>query len=134
MIDAETVAANLDAAHDYILVHGWGQQALVNRLGHVCAVGAVHYMMRDRGWTNRIERVAMLDALTMALAGQGVRYQHCHDKLTRWNDEPQRTIDEVLELFRSTAKALRNGDIVLGEIKPMSGTTRYIDRLLTSVA
>jgi hypothetical protein len=96
---SEEVADVLDRAHDELLVRGWCQGSF-QRDEKVCAVQAV--IVATRGETSNYEkRSVLVDAVCDAFAAEnGARPMS-------FNDDPGRTIDDVLDAFRRTAKQLR---------------------------
>jgi len=70
----------------------------------VCSVGAVVWQ------TKKMEDLfyAAKRALENRLGTRAVKGRY-HLGLLTWNDEPDRTVEEVIDLFEETAKDLRNG-------------------------
>jgi hypothetical protein len=89
MTDHNEVADVLDGAADIIERDGWCQGAL-ERDGAVCAIGALTMAMRPT-----VARDRAFAALARRLGG---------DSVARWNDAPERTKQEVLDLFRTSGR------------------------------
>jgi hypothetical protein len=105
----EEIADILDDAADYILDHGWlqGRSGIEFRDGTAgprCVIGAV----REAAWVKDLGFAAMSaeGALRKHL---GLRWP---EHVPRWNDNPDRHLDEVIEALQRTAKEIRTGDIV----------------------
>jgi hypothetical protein len=77
-------SAILVEARQYLIDHGWIQGRLYAASGAVCALGATFFACP----TNPYQRETAQDCLSMI----------CKD-IGRWNDEPGRTIENVLALF-----------------------------------
>lgn len=89
----------LDAAHDELLVRGWTQRTGIDtKTGGVCSVAAITYawLLADDPCERDVKEAAT-DALQA----------HVGRPVTLWNDDSERTFDEVLDAFRNTAKKLR---------------------------
>jgi hypothetical protein len=69
----------------------------------VCALGAIHAADRDDPWEDSSDlSFAAASALSSVLDGEYVDV---------WNDNPERTVEEVLEAFEEAAqKAEQDGD------------------------
>jgi len=105
--DAE-LADFFDAAHDLLLTDGWVQKAMRNGEGR-CAMGAIcDAVPFHQGDTLRtrftVVRDQMFDVLIDVLYGKPLRGSRIAD----WNDQDERTVDDVLDAFRTCAKTLRN--------------------------
>lgn len=110
---------DLEAAADYIETHGWTQFTMRRQDGAVCAVGALLHVVGlycqgepSREATietaNRRRRAEALADMHVALVTN-----HCSSGLTGFNDDNGRTQYEVIDELRLTAKALRNGEMVV---------------------
>lgn len=87
------VADALDAAADYIEVHGWCQGAFRTDDGKVCAIHAIVEVASAK-------RAVMLGAASALSAFVG--------GVLVFNDEEGRTEFEVIDAMRLTAKDLRS--------------------------
>ena len=95
------VAEALDAAADYIEVHGWCQPTMQTPDGRACLYAAI------RSVTGADELNCTPDAdLTSARALTAV-WTHLDTGPITWQDRPGRTEFEVIDELRLTAKALR---------------------------
>jgi len=105
------VADVLDRAHDVLLTGGWCQEWMEKSSGEHCAAGAVCALfvgLRDRhgqlvvpSFDENPVACAALNALSWTTIHEyGMDVIH-------WNDADDRTLDDVLDLFRRTAKKLR---------------------------
>lgn len=88
----ESIADVLDDAADYIEKYGWTQGALQLDTGEVCAMGAISRCATDAlpGWAFK--------SLSRYLDRQII---------PKWNDQPGRTKQEVLDALRGCSKDLR---------------------------
>jgi len=111
------VADLLDAACDALLVNGWRHGARLDAGPELCAVEALN-VAEGLPATTEVYGYACgsvprgllgLAAQTALLAsGFGAEPFFTGDAcLWAWNDEPERTFDDVLDAFRLTAKQLR---------------------------
>lgn len=110
------LADYIDQVHEWLIEHGWGQEhAYDEQTGHYCVMGAINNVV---GWAEgntcvvfgppqvyeqdpRVEaRIEINRALCAALGPDELA-------LAFWNDDPDRTEDEVLDLLRTAAKELR---------------------------
>lgn len=97
----EEIADDIDAVHDWLLEHGWGQHFAYNdETGKYCILGAINNAVGHEGNTCVEARIEVDRALRDALG-------HNHG-LVFWNDHPDRTEDEVFDLLRTAAKELRD--------------------------
>lgn len=101
-----------DKAVEVLEQRGWCQGKLEATDGRVCAVGA----LRAAAWGDPYSRTfpgeekvdvepveRALDAVNAVLSGPRAR-----SMIVSFNDEPGRTAEEVIDLFRRVAKDLRN--------------------------
>ena len=73
---------------DVIRERGWCQGQMFNRAGNVCIIGAINV-----AWdTDLISAWTVMERLNRYTNG-----------ITRWNDAPGRTVDEVLALIEAVA-------------------------------
>jgi hypothetical protein len=100
--DHIAVADVLDDAADYIEKHGWCQNRLTDIAGRVCAAGAIRAALgiaesEIPGDTYHAVRHAIYRVAPLT-----------HEvPLPSWNDAPDRTEQDVLDMFRAAAKAER---------------------------
>ncbi len=78
----------LHAAERALLLHGWHQGNFESPSGRVCTVGALMCVTADHE-----KHPLSLDAYHVLCQCAGT------DHIARWNDEPTRTLPEVLALF-----------------------------------
>lgn len=95
----EDIAQVLDRAHDELLVRGWCQNRGGTPDGRVCLFGAVGVVTGAAV----AKFIGEVDSRFTA-ASDSLQAQHF---TANWNDEPDRTIDDVLDAYRITAKQLR---------------------------
>lgn len=103
----EEIADVLDKAHDELMLRGHHKGYLFDFNGGpgVCAVGAIRCAVWGSAFTrNEVNHV--LDQAVCAFRREVIRRGGAAC-ITRWNDEPERTIDDVLDAFRHTSKSLR---------------------------
>jgi hypothetical protein len=99
--ETERRARVLEAAALEIEVRGWTQAVACDEGGRVCAMGALKTALAIDpaayiGWAEAEQIVgAFGDDACWEMAG--------------WNDEPDRTADEVTLLFRMRAEEIRSG-------------------------
>lgn len=105
---APVVVVDLIAGRDYIREHGWCQHA--SRDGdRVCAFGGIFAV--TGGHTSvgispgDTRRTAACEDLQFALTEKLGRYQ----SVAVWQDEPGRTVEEVLELYDFAIERAING-------------------------
>lgn len=107
----EEMADLLNEAADIIAFEGWTQHIAVDLEGRHCLVGAL------RASANRNNVVPARFALQVAVAQHlGMRPTMLGAyidilPLTEWNDTRGRTVDQVVDALRDTAKKILNGDI-----------------------
>ena len=100
----------LEDAADYIEQHGWCQQDYFNANGNVCTQGAI-MAVRTRyeadniniySTSNDIDTIteAFLEALDQVSLFVG-------DAVSLWNDDPDRTKEEVVKTLRKVAEVAR---------------------------
>lgn len=97
----EKLSAAYDAAADYIEEHGWTQFEEKSATGQVCLVGGLRWANGDvvGNWAGTLLVQCMdvgRDFLGLPLS-----------KLAWWNDQSNRTQDEVVNLLRGYANKLR---------------------------
>lgn len=86
----------LEATADMIERRGWTQGQMRDPNGRVCLIGGMHLALgRCRVADYGLSWVAQL------------RIQKAVGRLSRWNDELDRTIQDVLDLLRRLAKEAR---------------------------
>jgi hypothetical protein len=90
---SDQVADVLDDAADLLERGGWIQEALYDSEGGFCSVGALYEVCEDP-----LVRNAAYGAL-FPLNGRR--------SVADWNNDPSRTMQEVLDAFRAAAKAER---------------------------
>lgn len=103
MTTKQEIADLLEQAADLLETEGWCQMTLRNPEGARCAVGALHKISGN----TRLKRAAQ-EWLAMRLNIFALANMYVGAQLVLWNDSPGRTIDEVIDLFKETAKDLRN--------------------------
>lgn len=109
MIDSGKVAEILENAADLLEVHGWCQDRSRDDEGRMCAMGALYQSTFGPGvWEcpSRVEydtEHGYLEA-TRALN----RKIGTQRSIPGWNDNSERTADEVIEAIKATAKDIRN--------------------------
>lgn len=86
------VVAGLIAGRDYIKRNGWCQNQTRDGM-RVCAYGAIFETIGPRAGGQREEACAALQRALDAKLGHGAV------AVAGWNDEPGRTIDDVLALY-----------------------------------
>lgn len=104
------VAAVLEAARTYLLEVGWTQDTTGAPGAPRCLVGAVseqaaNYAVEHHSAIGFSMCVYPMEALRRAL---GLRRP---EHLPRWNDHPERTLGDVVDLLETTAKRVRAGEI-----------------------
>lgn len=108
--DPHGVADVLDKAHDILLADGWCQLQAYRRDGANCLTYAIARAVLDgarpamstgdRGKAMTAEKAQLRDDAYNACGGNP-------SFLATWNDQQHRTLDDVLDRLRNTAKALR---------------------------
>lgn len=91
-----SLADDLRAARDYMLVHGWYQGDYTGPGGSVCILGACNAAIPVRN-PNCDDAQAAVSALHRLIPGQ--------IPVSFYNDDPDRTEDEVFDLFDAAIKA-----------------------------
>lgn len=103
-----------DDMADYIERHGWTQGVEQDADGEVCLIGAVH-------WVNAYfpavlyplaEGICARDAEFEAWLTHyefGSDYGKILGTITHWNDHPDRTVQQVLDLLRELGKEAARG-------------------------
>jgi hypothetical protein len=113
MIEHEA-AEVLDQAHDLLMVTGWCQ-GFFRKGGSHCAVGAIAATLGQLDVDNNgyleppdLNRQHLAIQAVAATIPNPVYPADPASTVTVWNDDPERTVDEVLDAFRHAAKNLRN--------------------------
>lgn len=100
-----TVAEQLNAAADYIEEHGWCQNAYEDDNGGVCASGALREVGRQAFGPGGVGMFSVPYRLALTVVGRKLPAMLCD-----WNDEPGRTKEEVVAMFREAAKQAEKED------------------------
>jgi hypothetical protein len=113
--DIEAVADVLEGAAEVLETEGWGQGKYVQQSDPVdgyrlvyCATGALRKAAKYDGNTNFPLMRAYSElrkGLPVALSNHGTMRPI---PVETWNDQPERTASEVIDLMKHTAKDLRN--------------------------
>lgn len=104
MIDADlSLADQLEAAADYLRVHGWQKRAYLSHLdGPACVVGALGQVLdTDNNWTGPAYNAVETSTVVATLAdfvGSGY--------VSVWNDE-QSSAEDVIDTLMELAAELR---------------------------
>lgn len=95
-LDPISVPEVLTRAADLLEEKGWCQHYPVDMEGRMCAVGAIRAASegQEQGYFASRVAVKAQQAVEKAIGG---------DFISRWNDRPERTKDEVIALFRTVA-------------------------------
>lgn len=104
MDDNET-ADVLDRAADELLMRGWTQGALEDGAGRVCALGAL--LAADLGAVRIGQDLTPVGNRAFAVLGEFVDAAQYDTVIAGWNNDPDRTEDEVHDALRGCAKELR---------------------------
>lgn len=95
------VSEVLDRAADVLEEDGWCQYSMHDELGRYCALGAIKAVTPDpdafaeRGYATR----ALRDYLSPTRPFQ----------ISKWNDNPDRTKEEVIDALQQAARLVRAG-------------------------
>lgn len=110
--DPTDIADVIMRAHDELMTNGWCRFKLEDREGRHCATGALaaacnlRMPVSERLYYPALETDGIVFEAEAVLTG--VLRDRCgYSWLTAWNDQLDRTEDEVLDLFLDTAKTLR---------------------------
>ncbi len=108
----QEMADILDKAADLLEADGWGQHAFQKPDGSMCSVGAIRKAVSGNSEII-FYRISSEDQICTELEKHLDRSPTRRevaptDAVMRWNDHPGRTMFEVIDLFRATAKDLRN--------------------------
>lgn len=87
------IGKRLWAAADYIKEYGWCQGCLTNGQGNVCALGAISHC----GFSGRPGATVAYSVAAQAL------HRYLKQNIAAWNDNPERTKEEVIEALRNAA-------------------------------
>lgn len=91
-LEIDSVGTVLLKAAAYIEEHGWCQNSLITDDGKVCAMGAIHMICGG----------GLLPCPTFYAAKE--RLEQCTESLlSKWNDTPGRTKEEVIAALRAAA-------------------------------
>lgn len=90
----------LDAAIDRLHERGWIQGEQGFKDGPNCLTGAVYWGRWDLVGTRAIPKA--MDVVNAALERQLRKKEGRYRRLTAWNDEPERTCEDVLLLLKET--------------------------------
>lgn len=130
------VADKLREAADYIHAHGWTQGTYADKqTGAVCALGAIN-RVTDR--TSFGADQATYETMGLGATFGGVRYalrKYLGDMPRRtadtginiayWNDQPERTQEQVEQAFRDAAKRVDDAEAAA---KVLEDAADYIDK------
>lgn len=98
----KTVADGLYQA-SLLIEKGWTKFQLWNETRtEFCSVGALLYAYDEEGWTDEAERAKGFLVHQIGLDDRGYPFSHT---LAQWNNAPERQQGEVVQAFRSAAKA-----------------------------
>ncbi|AXQ68893.1 hypothetical protein HOU00_gp232 [Caulobacter phage CcrPW] len=117
--DAQTRALNialLERAASLIEEKGWWFKGITDGRGKLCIVDAlrkaVNLGVQERSFTTTADRDAFIERKPQALALFLIIHLGLHPypspttSLIEWNDAPDRTLQEVLDALRNTAKEM----------------------------
>jgi len=104
------LADHYDAAADYLIIHGWTKGELYNnRTGAVCASGALCAVMTPKLFTLVTEgKPIVIIGSPYAQWMEAARRAVGSQSISHWNDYLAKDMNEVIEMFRSRAKELRD--------------------------
>lgn len=100
---AQKLSSNLLSAAGLIRNHGLAKGEFIDAKGGMCVRGAIN-KVRDGtaiGWGNGKEEHAVADFLGLKYDDD---YNHAADMLASWNNNGQRTQDEVVNALEGAAK------------------------------
>jgi hypothetical protein len=106
----DQIADRLAGGREYIEKHGWDRGAWVHRNGKVCSIGGI-VMSLDLS-VRSVHSGPVEDAARVLLQAAGVPvhdWDTAVSVVTRWNDMPGRTEQEVLDTFAKAEKIARAG-------------------------
>jgi hypothetical protein len=111
----DQLADILDQSADWFLTHRWTQKNPGDGHDAGCMVTSVSLaaMNRSRTIPHEGEEVRVGWSHDALLAVQRHLGKRKVETLPAWNDEKGRTVDDVIEALRMTAKKVREGDIVV---------------------
>lgn len=107
------IADILEMAADILERDGWTKGAYEGVTGSHCAVGAIRVALRDLNLNQRKEGQVCTEllpgiGLKVPLLPDGDTRWNAPSDIIRWNDSQAETSYQVIDLFRNTAKDLRN--------------------------
>ena len=92
-------AVLLLSARQYIVENGWVQDEIMDEAGAVCAVGALRQV--GCGSPHFEDAIIALGGVV----GIEIPTRYCGGLIGFWNDDPARTVSEILDAFdRAAAK------------------------------
>ena len=107
------VAADLRAAADVLERDGWTQQQYHSPAGHHCALGAIAVAIRGsskpnpdrwKPWAeNAIRLRADAEVVARSIGIPPDKHHAPRLDVSDWNDDPDRTADEVIAALRAAA-------------------------------
>lgn len=98
----------LEAAADYLRRNGLAKGVFFNSEGDqrpACTVGAIRYIGLEGKAANYDDAVVAVATLSRKIAPNDPRIA---GPIYEWNDAPERTVEEVVDMLLDTAKDLRN--------------------------
>jgi hypothetical protein len=112
----------LEAAADELQTNGWIKKRLKDVNGRHCAIGAMQKVVGyEEAWRQHIEswrpaettREPLVEASRRYMLAEAVLAHHLSQEgltvsVGGWNDQPERTAEEVIDVMRHVAKDLRN--------------------------
>lgn len=107
------MARDFRASADYLRAHGWQQGAFGKPEGPRCMAGSI---LSVTG-----KSCVALDRIYVATLGFNVDGWEGPGQMGTWNDEPERTLEEVLDRLESTALALEVRALAAERLQEISG-------------
>lgn len=112
-MDGSIGAAVLIHAANIIDTQGWTQYDMQDSEGRVCLVGAIRLASMDLS-ADRTE----FNIMTLRIKAENLAFAQLHSEsgdddygsLARYNDQPERTKEEVIAFLRNAAERAVNGE------------------------
>jgi len=84
--------------------HGWTKGQFVNPEGQYCLLGAIYTAAHEISESGAAEvwlATPLINKLTDKINNKPFKFLKSKIAMTYWNDQPERTKEEVIELLRS---------------------------------
>jgi hypothetical protein len=115
-VPRERIAEILEGAAERLDLCSWGQGNARQGMRQICGEDSIYFSIVGKSDVTDVAGFTILQAGETILVHKEymatsdyLRYEYLNGQpVWKWNDEPGRTKDEVIDLFRNAAKDIRN--------------------------